>query len=85
MIMLAPYSLGWVNKDPMLKVTKHCNTKFAISAYLIDVRVPLDVFGIPYMCMRDVMFMRRKHQYRLIKDGKYFIINAHKVNRRSLW
>ena len=36
------------------------------------------VFGIPYMCMRDTIFMRSKHQYHLIKDDKSFIINAYK-------
>jgi hypothetical protein len=36
------------------------------------------VFGIPYMYMRDALFMRRENQYHLIKDGKYFIVNAHK-------
>jgi hypothetical protein len=44
--------------------------------------LPLDVcgvvFGIPYMYMRDAIFMRREKQYRLIKDGNFFIINAHK-------
>jgi hypothetical protein len=47
----------------------------------VDV-VPLDVcgvvFGSPYMYMRDAIFMRRENKYHLIKDGKYFIINAHK-------
>jgi hypothetical protein len=45
----------------------------------VDV-VPLDVcgvmFGIPYMYMRDVIFMRRENEYYLIKDGKSFIINV---------
>jgi hypothetical protein len=36
------------------------------------------VFGSPYMYMRDAIFMRRANQYHLIKDGKSFIINAHK-------
>ena len=44
--------------------------------------VPLDVcgvvFGSPYMYMCDAIFMRRVDQYRLIKVGKSFIINAHK-------
>jgi hypothetical protein len=44
--------------------------------------VPLDVcgvvFGIPYMYMRDAIFMWREKQYRLIKDEKSYIINAHK-------
>jgi len=43
--------------------------------------VPLDVcgvvFGSPYMYMCDAIFMR-VNQYCLIKDGKSFIINAHK-------
>jgi len=30
------------------------------------------------MYMRDAIFMRRANQYRLIKDGKSFIINMHK-------
>jgi hypothetical protein len=44
--------------------------------------VPLDicgvVFGIPYMYMRDGIFMQRSNQYKLIKDGKSYIINMHK-------
>jgi hypothetical protein len=44
--------------------------------------VPLDVcgvvFGSPYMYIREAIFMRRENQYHLTKDGKYFIINAHK-------
>jgi hypothetical protein len=76
-----------VNKDVNIKVTKQCKVKFSISAYFIDEVeldvVPLDVcsvvFGSPYMSMVDVIFMQRENQYHLIKDGKYFIINAHKV------
>ena len=30
------------------------------------------------MYMRDAIFMRRANQYRLIKDGKSYIIDAHK-------
>jgi hypothetical protein len=30
------------------------------------------------MCIRDVIFIGRENQYHLIKDGKYFIINAFK-------
>ena len=36
------------------------------------------VFGSPYMYIRDAIFMQRATQYRLIKDGKSYIINAHK-------
>jgi len=47
----------------------------------VDV-VPLDacgiVFGRPYMYMRDGILMKKSNQYFLIKDGKSFIINAHK-------
>jgi hypothetical protein len=92
MIILSPYPLGWVNKDAEIKVTKQCKIKFSISAYFIDEVeldvVPLDmcgvVFGIPYMYMRDVIFMWRENQYHLIKDGKYYIINHTKVNQISL-
>ena len=82
----SPYPLGWVNKDADIKVTKYCKIKFVVSADFIDELeldvVPLNacgvVFGIHYMYMRDEIFIRRKNQYCLIKDGKYFIINAHK-------
>ena len=65
---------------------EQCKIKFVLSAYFIDEVeldvVPLDicgmVFGIPYMYMRDETFMMRENQYFLIKDGKLFIINAHK-------
>jgi hypothetical protein len=81
-----PYPLGWVNKDENIKVTKKCNIKFVVSVDFIDEVeldvVPLDVcgvvFGSPYMYMRHVIFMQRANQYRLIKDGKSYIINAHK-------
>jgi hypothetical protein len=82
----SPYPLGWVNKDPEIKLSKQCKSKFAISVDFIDEAeldiVPLDVcgvvFGSPYMYMRDVIFMQRANQYPLIKDGKSYIINAHK-------
>jgi len=48
---------------------------------VLDV-VPLNmcgvVFGIPHMYMRNTIFIRRENQYRLIKDGNSYIINAHK-------
>ena len=44
--------------------------------------VPLDVcgvvFGIPYMHIRDAIFMQRANQYHLIKDGMFYINNAYK-------
>jgi hypothetical protein len=61
-----PYPLGWVNKDAEIKVMKQCKIKFSISVDFIDEVeldvVPLDVcgvvFGIPYMYMRDEIFMQ---------------------------
>jgi hypothetical protein len=78
--------LGWVNKDVEIKFPKQCKIKFSISEYFIDevelYVVPLDVcgvvFGIPFVYMRDVIFMWRTKQCLMIKDGKYFIINTHK-------
>jgi hypothetical protein len=73
-----PYPLGWVNKDADIKVMKQCAN--CIDEMEVDV-VPLDVcgvvLGIPYMYMRDAILTRRENQYHLIKDGSYFIINAH--------
>jgi hypothetical protein len=68
----------------VLKVTKYCRLRIVSSANFIneiEVNVqPLDVysvvFGSPYMCMRDTIFMIRANLYHLIKDGKFFIINA---------
>jgi hypothetical protein len=79
-----------VNKDVELKVTNQCKIKFAISAnYINEVEVDVVrfdvcgiVFGSHYIYMRDAIFMRRENQYRLIKDGKSFIINAHKGKSR---
>jgi len=49
--------------------------------------VPLDVcelvFGSPYMYICDAIFMNKSDQYRLIKDGKSFIINTHKGKSKS--
>jgi hypothetical protein len=65
---------------------KQCKLRFAISANFID-EVEVDVallhvfsvvFGSPFRYMRDANFKRRRSQYPLVKDGKSFIINAHK-------
>jgi hypothetical protein len=66
-----PYPLGWVSKDEKIKVTKQCNIIFSISVDFIDEEelgvVPLNVcgvvFGIPYMHMRDAIFVWRANQY----------------------
>jgi hypothetical protein len=43
--------------------------------------VPLDICGVilesPYLYVRDAIFRRRVTQYWLVKDGKYYSINAH--------
>jgi hypothetical protein len=65
---------------------KPCKIKFAISVDFIDeveldvvlIDVCLLVFRSPYMYMRDAIFMQRTNQYRLIKNGKSYIINVHK-------
>jgi hypothetical protein len=38
----SPYTLGWVNKDVEIKVTKQCDIKFVVTANFID-EVELDV------------------------------------------
>ena len=44
--------------------------------------VPLDVcevvMGSPYMWDRDVIFLRRANQWKLVKEGKTYLINAYK-------
>jgi hypothetical protein len=88
----SPYPLGWANKDAEIKVTKQCKIKFVVSVDCID-EVELDVvplvvcgvaFGSPYMYMMDAIFMQRANQYRLIKDGKSYIINAHNNKSKIL-
>jgi hypothetical protein len=61
----SPYPLGCVKKHAEIKVTKQCNINFFVTVDFIDEVeldiVPIDVcgvvFGIPYMYMRDVIFM----------------------------
>jgi hypothetical protein len=60
-----PYRLGCINNDVKLKVEK-CKIKFGIGKNYIDEvevdAIPLNVCGlvfvIPYMYMRDAIFMR---------------------------
>jgi hypothetical protein len=81
-----PYTLGRVNKEVEIKVMKQCKIEFSISVDFFD-DMELDVlsldiygvlFGIPYMYIRDAIFMERANQYILIKDGNSYIINVHK-------
>ena len=85
-MIIQTHLLGWLNKDVELKVTKQCKIRFSINVDFIA-EVDLDVFlldvcgvvfGSPYMYMCDAIFMSRANHYQLIKDGKSFIINAHK-------
>lgn len=67
-------------------MVKQCRFKFAINNNFIDEVevdvVPFDVCGVilgsPYLYVRDAILRRRANQYRLVKDGKEFTINAHK-------
>jgi hypothetical protein len=53
-----------------------------VELYAISLVVCEVVFGSPYMYVRDAIFMRRENKYHLIKDGKSFIINAHKAKSK---
>ena len=78
--------MGWLHKDAELQVTRQCKFKFCISREFIDEVecdvVPLDVcevvMGSPYMWDRDVIFLRRANQWKLVKEGKTYLINAYK-------
>jgi hypothetical protein len=86
-----PYPLGWVRQDVELKVRKECKFKYDINQNFVDevfaYVVPLDIceviLGSPYFYVRDVIFIRRVNQYRIVKDGKLYAINAHKKKTRS--
>jgi hypothetical protein len=79
-----PYVLGWIKKGVELRVERQCTFKFAITSKYVDEVtcevVPLDmshvVFGSPYIYDRDAILYRREHKYRLVKDGKEFIVRA---------
>jgi hypothetical protein len=79
-----PYVLGWIKKGVELRVERQCTFKFAITSKYVDEVtcevVSLDVshvvFGSPYIYDRDAILYRREHKYRLVKDGKEFIVRA---------
>lgn len=66
--------------------------RFAINVdFIVKVKldvVPFDVsrvvFRSSYIYIWDAIFMQRSKQYHLIKDGKSFIINAHKRKSKIL-
>eukprot|EP00253_Pinus_taeda_P010660 PITA_10660 len=81
-----PYPLGWICKDANLQVTRKCTLRFAITAHLIDTVeldvAPFDIAGIvlgsPYLFDRKAIFHRHENKYHLFKDGKEFIVRAHR-------
>lgn len=83
------YPLGWVHKDAKLQVTKQSKLTFAINKSFIDKVVielmPLDIYGVvfenPYLWDSDVIYYRRLNQYMLIKEGKVYSVNDHKIQK----
>ena len=81
-----PYPLGWICKDANIQFSKKCILWFAIIAHFfhrveLDV-VPLDitriVLGSPYLYDRKAIFHRHENKYHLFKDGKEYIVRAHR-------
>eukprot|EP00253_Pinus_taeda_P010474 PITA_10474 len=81
-----PYPHGWICKDANLQVSRKCTLCFAITAHFIDIIeldvVPFDIAGIvlgsPYLFDRKAIFHRHEKKYHLFKDGKEFIVRAHR-------
>ena len=81
-----PYPLGWICKDANLQVSRKCTLHFAITTHFIDTVeldvVPFDIAGIvlgsPYLFDRKAIFHRHENKYHLFKDGKEFIVRAHR-------
>ena len=81
-----PYPLGWICKDANLQVSRKCTLRFAITPHFIDTIeldvVPFDIAGIvlgsPYLFDRKSIFHRHENKYHLFKDGKEFIVRAHR-------
>jgi hypothetical protein len=82
-----PYPLGWICGDNNLQVTRQCKIKFAITSNYVDEVeldiVPLDICGIvlgsPYLYDRKVIFYREENKYCFKKDGKEYIVRAHRM------
>jgi hypothetical protein len=82
-----PYPLGWICGDNNLQVTKQCKIKFAITSNYVDEVeldiVPLDICGIvlgsPYLYDRKSIFYREENKYCFKKDGKEYIVRAHRM------
>eukprot|EP00253_Pinus_taeda_P017387 PITA_17387 len=84
-----PYPLGWICKDANLQVTRKCTLRFAITPHFIDTVeldvVPFDIAGIvwgsPCLFDRKAIFHHHENKYHLFKDGKEFIVRAHRKKR----
>jgi hypothetical protein len=82
-----PYPLWWICGDNNLQVTKQCKIKFAITSKYVDEveldTVPLDICGIvpgiPYLYDRKSIFYREENKYYFKKDGKEYIVHAHRM------
>ena len=85
------YPLGWICKDENLQVSKKCILRFAITAHYVDWVeldvVPLDITGVvlgsPYLFDKKAIFHRHENKYHLFKDGKEYIVRAHKKKLES--
>jgi hypothetical protein len=82
-----PYPLGWICGDNNLQVTRQCKIKFAITSNYVDEVeldiVPLEICGIvlgsPYLYDRKAIFYREENNYCFKKDGKEYIVRAHRM------
>ena len=81
-----PYPLGLICKDVNLHVSKKYTLRFAITAHFVDT-VQLDVvtidikgivLGSPYLYDRKAIFHHHENKYHLFKDGKEYIVRAHR-------
>lgn len=84
------YPLDWVHNYSRIQVTKQCKLKFFICAKFIDEVVvdviPLDMCGVilynPYLWDRGVLYYRMLSKYKLIKDGKDYLVTTHKNKKK---
>lgn len=85
-----PYPLCWMNHGTQMQVTRQCKLVFAITKNFIDDVmvdvVPLDIcgmiFGNPYLWDKDGIYFIKLNQYRLVKDGVHYDINADKSRKK---
>ena len=81
-----PYPLGWICNDANLQVSKKCILWFAITAHFVDTTeldvvlfdITCIVLGSPYLYDRKAIFHRHENKYHLFKDGKEYIVRAHR-------